>query len=343
MTAHLRVLMWPTDSGVNPYVQQLVQELSAQGVSVARPTALESMRRHAAFHVHWPDWTLRGRSMPVAFARVALFMAVATWQRVMGARLIWTVHNLQPHGESSRVARALLYRFLRWAVHEQIHLSAATASDMDAVAHPCRKKPHRVIPIGIFERASTRAVIAELDGESSPPLVCAVGVISQYKGLEQLARTFLSTPLDARLVIAGLKDDSQLGQRLEHLAAQDSRTQVVLRALDEAELDWLYDRSTFAVFQFQRILNSASVLRALDAGVPAFVPNTRTFQHLLAEVGPRWLKLYDGALDGALLSDALGWARSLEPSPPPRPKHREWQAVAAAHRFVYSADVNPHD
>src|SRR4051794_17967898 len=121
-----RVLCCPGSRG--SATQQLVNEaLSRAGATVSlrrSPNlrwAFTARRGRDILHLHWLEATLRtpgrwGRSGLVQRARAAHLALVLAVARARGVRIVWTVHNIQPHEDLfPRVYRRLAGRVMSMA------------------------------------------------------------------------------------------------------------------------------------------------------------------------------------------------------------------------------------
>src|SRR5690349_964742 len=87
----------------NPYAALFAGALRAQGAIVNDvPFAALFRTRYDVVHVHWPEWVLDARSS----RRALVMLAALAWARRRGTRVVWTVHNLGHHEQTSRRAWA---------------------------------------------------------------------------------------------------------------------------------------------------------------------------------------------------------------------------------------------
>lgn len=337
-----RVMMWPTSSGANPYAQLVVDALQAAGVLVQPPSVRAILRPWTAMHMHWPDWTIRDRSFLVGLMRVFALALVLSIQRALGTKIVWTVHNLSPHGACNPFLERMLYRMLRSKVDLQIHLAAATATEMRQVSHICAGREYRVIPIGIYPSAPHPIWPPELEGvRKGVPLVSLLGAIHPYKGIPDLIQAFEKLPTsdsETQCVIAGLPEDREHANQLKTLARVSPRNiSVLARRLEDEEFEALVERTTLFVVPFTSILNSSSVIKALSVRVPVLVPNSPSFEELRGEVGTDWVLTYSGRLSARTLSISISRAqRTIASDGEPDLSGRTWKTIASDLVDAYS-------
>jgi glycosyltransferase involved in cell wall biosynthesis len=131
-----------------------------------------------------------------------------------------------------------------------------------------------------------------------------------YKNIDLLVQAFQSWRCDtARLIIAGKPVTSAYGAELAKKVSGDYRIDLRLTHVSDADVGRFYTAADAAIFPFNNVLNSGSLLLALTMGRPVLVPHTPVFAELAAKVGASWVRLYDGRLDAAALNV---FARSLD-------------------------------
>src|SRR5436190_15391769 len=93
----------------NPYLRLLYAHLADQGIPSTPNARLElgwlwSNRKDVAvLHIHWPESLYRfGRGQRairtvLSWAKLGLLVFRLTCARILGYRILWTVHQLYPH------------------------------------------------------------------------------------------------------------------------------------------------------------------------------------------------------------------------------------------------------
>ena len=355
----------------NPYItlfQQAVQPYCAEPVPlVARLTpgwALRQARPGGIVHVHWVESQIRpqpwfgasaagyrrriykrGHNRLVHPARMAgelgrLALALALARRA-GARLVYTLHNLEPNfgaGYSAGLAEAAHRLILAGADAIHVHSQAAARA---VAARYGRRRAVFVVPHGHYigqypNRLSPAEARARLGLAPADFVALALGQIAPYKGLESLlaAQAELG-PAALKLVIAGKVAHAEYGAQIAALAqgpgvlyrpgfVPDDELQVYLNAADVVALP--YARST----------TSGSALLALSFGRPVVAPAL----DFLAEVVPPLAGvLYPPAAAGGLTT-ALRQARAADGSAAAILAHArqyDWRAIGAQMAEIYRA------
>lgn len=304
----------------NPYLVELMRSLpdDVEPVTFSRRRAL--VGRVDVLHVHWPETLFRRRDAPRTLVASVLLVVCLGVLRLRRVPTVRTVHNESPH-EAARGLEGWLLRLMdRWT-DELILLNRHTRFGRDL--------PRTVIPLG--EHSSTYAahpVPASEDGR-----VLHFGLIRPYKGIDTLVRAFRGLDDDAATchVVGPVKDDSVLDEVAE-LVGDDDRFTVRGGFVPDADLAREIGQARLVVLPYRRMHNSGAALLALSLGRPVLVPRGAVNADLADEVGPGWVRMFDGALDTGALADALA-----EPVPdePVRFQGRTWPEIGAAHAEVY--------
>lgn len=285
--AQVHVLMLPDYRADNPYQELLVRGLAQEGVAVEFPqgyrrilpitrAVLDCRRKPDVIHFHWLTPYARGGNLPSAFlyrAKLLLDLALA---RLLGPRLVWTIHNLKPHESKwprlDKWARRALFNLAdRAIVHSQ------GAQSEFCREYSCTPEKLAVIPHGHYRDVYGRPIDrnearAALSLEQERKLFLFFGMIRPYKGVERLLRAWESIrPRDAMLLVAGNPVDDAMREEIGRLGDQPG-VKLMLRRIDDDEIPLLFSAADVAVFPFGGILTSGSVALAMSYDVPVIAP-----------------------------------------------------------------------
>lgn len=315
----------------NPYQHLLTAALADQGVQVLHLDRLPALgwlwrqrRRVQILHLHWLYGLYMGRFL-TPFTWAAFLLRLLFAQR-LGYRIVWTAHNILPH----RAPFPPMHLFVR-----RLMMSRA-----DAVIAHCdyarqelrrrfpREEPVHVIAHGNYvsvhpievSRAQARAFF-EVNQEAF--LYLMLGNIARYKGVETFVASFQRVAgADDVALIAGRNRAPGLVAQLEQIAAHDPRLQLRPGFIPEDQMQYYLQAADVAVFCFDEILTSGSVILAMSYGLPIIAPAMGCLPELVTtEAG----LLYDPADP-----DALGQALQ-------RIKEMDTVAMGAAARAIADA------
>ncbi|MBC7222869.1 MAG: glycosyltransferase family 4 protein [Anaerolineae bacterium] len=312
---------------LNPYVRLLAQALrrlepeaavrEARDVSVGR--ALAGAGRPRIWHLHWPELLYRSPRGAVAAVRWARFALALACFRATGGRLVYTVHNLDPHEwHHPRLDRWTAGLVRRWAHAIHVHDRQAQAE----VARRWGRPDAVVVPhgnyIGAYPQGCRRPEARQRLGLPQEAFVfLCLGGLRPYKGVEELVAAFRAladAAPRAWLVVVGHAHDPAYADGLAAALADVPRARLVPRHIPDEEVQCYMAAADFAVFPYRRATTSGAAILALSFGVPVVAPALGPFPELLAQGGgilypPQQEAGLLGALRAALHADREGMAR----------------------------------
>lgn len=315
----------PRTPSTNPYILQLFEALSAQGVDVL-PWSFRNalLRRYDLVHVHWPEGMYRKRTRLRAIVAAALFGLVLTRWAIFRPPLIRTVHNRRPHIEPrglERFANSMVDRL--------------TIKFIDLHSAPSSTTERLVIPHGHYRDWYPSAPAH--DPEAGRFLV--IGTLERYKDIVGLVERFSTVRSgEERIVIRGGCADSAYRRELAALIdtpALDLRIGFV----DDETIAIEAGRATATLLLYPEMGNSGAVLLSLSLGCPVIATRSAMNEELLAEVGTHWMRLVDDPRDPVALRSALDWSRRTRPKGLPDLERRDWAGIALMHRKLYDEAV----
>lgn len=272
-TRPFSIAPFPATSG-NPYLRLFHSALEAHGVT-AREDAVFSPRwvwREAgtldALHFHWPDLLLYGRPEPALRGAVKL-LALLVIARLRGLRVLWTVHNLEPHRSPTRLSAAVR-RWLARSADLVICHSKGTAADV------IDRYPRRVEVVvmphgnyeGVYPHAETQPAEARraFDLDPERPIVACLGLLRDYKGLDTACDAVLGLGTEATLVIAGAPhsefDVAALAERVQRVPG----AVLVPRNLTDEEFALVVRAADLVLLPYRKITGSGTLLSAWTLG-----------------------------------------------------------------------------
>ncbi len=340
----MRVLASPAliNRWLNPYNWLLNTHLERQGVDVVGAAPWRLLRGQGdVCHIHWPDHMFNQRSAARAALSSRALLHMLSEARRQGMRLVWTVHNLRAHdGMHPALEEAFWPEFLS-LVDGAIHLSRAGRDAAEAQFPELAARPGSVIPHGHYrseyvptrDREGARAARL-LSGADA--VVLFSGRIRPYKHVPALLRAFreYDNPR-ARCLITGAPATRALRQELQAFGQADGRVRLELQHLRRADLANALTASDLVVLPYREILNSGSALLALSLDRPVLVPRRGALAELAEAVGDEWVRCYEGELTGAILRDAIEWAREATRRARAPLGQFGWTSIARAHRYAY--------
>ena len=286
---------------MNPYVHLLQAALQREGLACTvqdglspsrilswfastRPSGGERVRR--VLHVHWIELLFASSSLLRSARRLASVTAALLLAKGRGCKIVYTVHNLNPHEQAfpglDRVANLMLF-----LLADALHVHDETAKAAVLKASGLRGKVH-VIPHGSYLDAypalCTRSEAREHLGLPDDAFVYLfLGQIRRYKGLEALFDSFLRLEDGcAHLVVAGNPHDAMHGTDLTRMAQEHERIHTHMRYIPDDELQYFMNAADVSVLPYRDVTTSGAAVLAFSFGKPIIAPAVAGFVELAA-------------------------------------------------------------
>lgn len=263
-------------------------------------------------HFHWPQPYYRvggartAASRALSWPKAALFVFRLCAARLLGYRVVWTVHQVVPHdrpGRVDRLAAAALARSCRLLIaHDE-----PTARRVRALS-PRAGDRLLVVPhgsyVGVYPAGRSRTAVRDELGIPRDAFVfLCFGNIRRYKGVETLLRAFTRLERDdVALLVAGAPLDEGPAEAVRRAAEQDPRIVAIPEFVPDDRVRELFDASDAAVVTRPDGGTSGALVLALSNGLPVVAPRCPAYEALLCSTDAGWL--FDAA-DEASLAAAL--------------------------------------
>ncbi len=304
---------------------------------------LKRLKGYDLFHLHW-TYSFRIPRLNRSLSRFLMqYYSIATvcWIKLLGYRLVWTVHDHLPHADNFRSARTVNKCISGLADAVIVH-SEQTILQMQEIG--LRTSRAVVIPIGSYgniyvsnlDDAQAREQLQIGEGEF---VFLFFGLIRRYKGVDQLIDAFLELDRpDTRLLIAGECTENSLEASLCS-ARKHSGISIHEGFIPNDEVATYFQASNVVCLPFRETTTSSTALLALSFGRPLLAPSLGIIRELPAETG----FYYDPLLPNGLL-DSMRNSLTERADLPRRgeagKKYSDglsWDAIAAATHQLYVA------
>jgi glycosyltransferase involved in cell wall biosynthesis len=245
--------------------------------------------------------------------RSALLLTRLLVQRINGARIVWTVHNVNAHDQNNpRLERVLMHLVAR-LVHGVIFLTAASRKAAYGELPGLASKPFAVIPHGLYGRRSGKSRMearAAFGLDPAARVVGFLGDIRPYKGLDLLLDAFASTPPGrVTLFVAGAFADRDYGAvmrpRIAEIAAMGHAVVLRQERLDDAALVDAIRASDTVALPYRAIWNSGLAVLAIENGGRLIASDAPLFRELQGELGAERVHVAEGTLTAEALIAAV--------------------------------------
>lgn len=334
-----RISSFPAKSD-NPYLGLFYGALERYGVERAEgfllsPRWLLTQRKRVdAIHFHWPEWLWDGRREPSARALLKL-QGVLIAAGAMGIKRVWTVHNLDPHERRPRQDRRGQRLLARHCDLLIVH-SEVTAEQVREQLQP--RAPVVVMPhgsyVGHYPEPRPRAVVlAELGLKDDRPVICCIGRLREYKGLELACEALARLGEEAHLVIAGTPHKAYDMEPLERYAETLPGLTLIPRALNDQEFADTLSVADAVLLPYREITGSGALLAAWSEGCGVIASDLDFFREMVPD-GSDAGRLFQSGNSDALVRAVRAYLRIPT-------EQRKEAARAMAGRFSWERCVEP--
>jgi len=318
----VRVARFPRNRGQNPYLGLLDEALSSFGVELGAepPFTLSwlwrARREIHVLHFHWRPDFYYAWCRPAAYSRdppPAALQGLGSWitlvlfgvrlaaARLLGYRLMWTVHEIYPPENNNRPPGSISRRIDRLGGRLLARVSDVLYAHDSATAERAREELGRpakgieVVPhgsfIGVYPAGRPRlAVKAELRIADDAFTFLCFGQLRPDKSVKLLLEAFCSTEdPHLALVVAGQVLDDRSRDALVEAAASDSRIRLLLETVSAERVRELFDASDALVLARSEAWTSGSLILALSLGLPVVAARLSPYEELLDAGRAGWL------------------------------------------------------
>ncbi|MGM0443435.1 MAG: hypothetical protein ACQEQV_04540 [Fibrobacterota bacterium] len=257
-------------SRYNPYLRLLWQD-SALSVQSARPLmpAYLLHPHRAVVHYNW-----LAVSTPADIIKTAVKMLSLIPFRFLGGRIIWTVHNTQPHEQKyPRLNRILRAWFARFCTALFVHSLQARRFAQKEYHLPRQKIyiiDHPTYPVHPIEQNEAETAFRRLLPQVKPGQhrILIYGNIARYKNIAEAAACAAHYPQIA-LIIAGRVKEKDAYEEIKDGAAPNIH--IINRFITPREEQVLFSACHGALFNFTDMLTSGSLTLAQNYGIPIWL------------------------------------------------------------------------
>jgi beta-1,4-mannosyltransferase len=250
-----------------------------------------------------------------ALYKSAMLIARLLVQRLRGATIVWTVHNVHAHDQQNRWLEAALMAIVVPLVHGLIFMTEPSRAQALGAMPRLARKPWKIIPHGLYpvpDPLPTRAAARASFG--LPPdarIIGFAGDIRPYKGLDGLLAAFDGTPPgEVVLFVAGrfqtpAEYADEQRRHIERLKERGHQVVLIERRLDDDELAAAIVACDVNILPYRKITNSGFALLVLSLRRRILASDAAAFRELQAELGSAWIDLMPGEPNSAALLQAL--------------------------------------
>ncbi len=227
-------------------------------------------------HYHWFEVTDL-KSLSGSFWKIFWI----TFYKIIGGKIIWTIHNKSPHSNKYKFLNIIFLRYLA-KISNRLHVHCESAIKIMA---PILKVPeskffivkHPDFKVEIIDKQKSIKLLQnkfpQIKIDSQKKIFLTFGAIAEYKGLVEIINLF-SAYNNSILIIAGLVKKGNESYFKKMLVASGNKDNIFIisKFIDEEELNLFFGISDFVIFNFDDILTSGSIILALNYNKKVIAP-----------------------------------------------------------------------
>ncbi|MEJ2706166.1 MAG: glycosyltransferase family 4 protein [Anaerolineales bacterium] len=281
----------------NPYWQILKNELEQAGVEFCQTNdqlylqwrwLVQNRSSVDVLHFHHLRHNYAVNEQRASYQRLLKFAAKLALARLLGYRVVWTMHNLQPHERlkpervfhlTNRVLAQLANTVIVHCEYAQQALRSqyGRRGQVIIIEHPNY--------IEAYPNSISREQARETLGISEVKKVFLfLGAVRPYKGVEKLLQVFGKLERkDLKLLVVGKMWDKALESQLKNLAAQDGRIDIFPNYVPDKDLQIYFNAADAVVLPYSQVLSSGSAVLAMSFGRAVIAPRIGCLREVVTE------------------------------------------------------------
>lgn len=296
-----KILVFPL--GDNPYQKLLYKEIRNKNYTIAyyfyhlfgkknipwiHPLIVWRLKGYSIFHLHWiTPFRSPIENNILRYMFFLYFILFIISIKILGYKLVWTVHNLLPH-EKIFPNEWNALRFLSKMSNVKIVHSQHTIKQMGRNNMSIDNTyiiPHGNyinIYLNNFSKEKSRKILA-IDQKEFVYLF--FGQIKKYKGIDILIKEFSNLTKKYKnitLIIAGECFDKDVQELLKK---KIKKIIPVIKHIPQKDVQIYFNAADIVVFPFRRITTSGSLLLALSFKKPVLYTYNDAFKELPDDIG----------------------------------------------------------
>lgn len=302
----MKILVYPKDP--NPYQELLYRKLKSKvTVKYLEPPVnyyifgtfifpiqllYYRMLGYRIFHLHWTyNFKFPIDNLFLRAIATAYFITLLIIIKLLGYKLIWTVHNITPH-EKQFIDDVWVRIFLSKLCHAKIVHSKSTINEMKNLG--LDTKNSYVIPIGnyidVYENKVSRNYARKhFKFNEKDTVFLFFGRIDQYKGLIDLLDVFeklIRQNKHIKLLIGGKCSNEGLQKTLNNYKNKlKINIRIYKNYIKDEDAQYFFNSADVAVYPFKEVTTSSSVILASSFSKPVICPRLGALRDMPTKVG----------------------------------------------------------
>lgn len=232
--------------------------------------------RKTVLHYHWLEFQGARALMGMPWKLFWILM-----YKLIGGKLIWTIHNEEPHDQKHLKMHHFLHKMMA-KISNLLHVHCESATYIMSEKLKCDKTKFRVVPHPFFpskyidksEAIEHLKKRFNLNISSKHTIALLFGQISTYKQICELLEEYEGDSDKIQFLIAGniKKGSEELEEKLIVLCHKNKNIHLVRKFITDSELPYFLNAADVCLFNYRKILTSGGLYMALSYGRPVIAP-----------------------------------------------------------------------
>jgi len=296
----MKVLFLPYWGKSNPYQKLLSIALTKYGVKIIEGKDykifcilrnLKDFWKPSIIHLHWQHPFLISRNRQKTFIKSAFFILELILIRVLGIKIVWTVHNLKSHENRYQRLELFFTCLLAKLSYSIIAHCEIAKCKIKKEFNISNDKKVDVIPHGNYlnyymNKISRTEARTKLSISPQEKVFLYLGQIRPYKGLSKFIKLFRQLNIEsARLIIAGKPCNEQIATLIRNEVTENENIKLVLRFIEDNEIQIFMNAADVVVLPYEGILTSGGIILAMSFGKAIIAPRLGCIPDTLDDFG----------------------------------------------------------
>lgn len=283
----MKVIFIPDYRQGNPYQKALAASLSKERVEVSFDatsslfSVLKSIKnswKPDILHLHWIHLLLLASSKGKTIVKSICFIAELVILRILGIKIVWTVHNIVNHEKRFSSLELFLTKFATRLFNIIIVHSQFAKNKVKKVYQITDNSKIQVIPHGnyinnyknIIDRIEARN---KLKIDEKEIVFMYFGLIRPYKGVIELIGAFKElNVLQKKLLIVGKPCSDEIAKNILKRCNKNENIKIIFEFIPDNEIQIYMNAADVIALPYRDIITSGAVILAMSFGKPVIAP-----------------------------------------------------------------------
>lgn len=283
----MKVLFIPDYRQGNPYQKALADSLSKKGVEVCFGvtsylfSVLKSIKnswKPDILHLHWIHPFLLASSKGKTIVKSICFIAELITLRILGIKVVWTVHNIVNHEKKFSSLELFFTKFAIRFFNIVIVHSQFAKNEVKKVYNITDNSEIQIIPHGNYIN-NYKNTISRIEArnklkiDEKEVVLMYFGLIRPYKGVFELIEAFKGlNVLQKKLLIVGKPCSNEIAKNILKRCNKNENIKTIFEFIPDNKIQIYMNAADVVVLPYRDILTSGAVILAMSFSKPVIAP-----------------------------------------------------------------------